>query len=108
MSTYLQEQEGIFDPMIMEVFDVNQWPFPWQDESIQYYNSFDGCMKRFEEEFPDFYSNRETGGPMRIYHSHPLAIQLRDELRKNPKMCMERWAPTWRRRDYFGAGNPFQ
>jgi hypothetical protein len=107
MAVHLLEQEGIFDPILFMTIwnNSNQWPYQWQNEPVDYYHSFDGCVKRLEEQFPNFIL--QDGGPMLVYHSHPRAIQIRNKLRTNPHICMERVAPAWRKRGYYTTENPF-
>ena len=93
------------------------WPFPWwsrPDQTggrIDYRNSKEGAQFRFEENFPDFWSERYTGGPMRMYHSHPLAHKLNNIVYPGsaPNYWMANYSPVWRRPDYYSVqGNPFR
>lgn len=98
---------------LSDAFGNRTWPFPWWSKStpINYRNSAEGARYRFEENFPDFWSERYTGGPMRMYHSHPLAHKLNNIVYKGtaPKYWKANYSPVWRRPDYYSVqGNPFR
>ncbi len=97
---------------LSDAFGNRTWPFPWWDgRRIDYRNSAAGARYRFEENFPDFWSERYTGGPMRMYHSHPLGHKLNNIVYKGsaPNYWMGFYSPVWRRPDYYSVqGNPFR
>lgn len=80
--------------------------YPWHDTPVNYRTGARGRRLMFEENFPDFWSERYTGGPIKVYHSHPLALKL---LHMTNPPSYAHVAPGWRRPNYYTVhGNPFR